>query len=100
MPLVRFPLENESREKKGKKEEEEREKEEEDEDEGKGCFFVYLRDFYVSFLRLFVKGVTTGKGVHFHNRAHAIRRFNLRRILARMRRERRECEPKGRERGG
>lgn len=39
MPLVRFPLENESREKKGKKEEEEREKEE-DEDEGKGCFFV------------------------------------------------------------
>lgn len=76
-----------NREKKKEEEEEEKEKQKEEkkeEDEGKGCFRL-LRDF-VSFLRLFVEGVTTGKGVHFHNRAHAIRRFNLRRILARVRR--------------
>lgn len=77
-----------NREKKKEEEEEEKEKQKEEkkeeEDEGKGCFRL-LRDF-VSFLRLFVEGVTTGKGVHFHNRAHAIRRFNLRRILVRVRR--------------
>lgn len=77
-----------NREKKKEEEEEEKEKQKEEKkeekDEGKGCFRL-LRDF-VSFLRLFVEGVTTGKGVHFHNRAHAIRRFNLRRILARVRR--------------
>lgn len=87
MPFVQCPLENESREKEGRRRRRKRKTErrkKEEEDEGKGCFRL-LRDF-VSFLRLFVEGVTTGKGVHFHNRAHAIRRFNLRRILARVRR--------------